>query len=272
LPPQLMLYLTQSFVVQHAEDTNDIFFSRDELLRQTERLLVASSPFQHFFMHVYKVYRWEDPKLTAQWFAVWVFMIKTGYIGTTIWLYVVYVILHNKYTKDHLGSMRDSQERVDSGGRPYKLGELVARHGEEDWIDPIMDEFGPVVQQMVSDTADIVEILVNFYNWRRAEATRNSVILWATLGIMSALISTEYGLKIAFFGTGMMFFVAQPIASKYPRWRKVVSLTRWVHWDVPNNGKLIAACCHTITNAVTSRTSLPRPSRRRAKSSKTHDQ
>jgi len=267
-----MLYLTQSFVVQHVEDTNDIFFSRDELLRQTERLLVASSPFQHFFMHVYKVYRWEDPKLTAQWFAVWVFMIKTGYIGTTLWFYVVYVVLHNKYTKNHLGHMRDSQERVDSGGRPYKLGELVARHGEEDWIDPIMDEFGPVAQQMVSDIADVVEILVNFYNWRRPEASRNSVILWAWLGIMSALISTEYGLKIAFFGAGMMFFVMQPVASRYPRWRKVLSMTRWVHWDVPNNGKFNTHNHSTITDTSTSRTSIPRSSRRCAKGPETNDQ
>lgn len=188
-------------------------------------------------MHLYKVSRWEDPILTTRWFLVWLFLLKTGYITTFAYWWIVYIVLKNRWLKDDVRFLRESHERAESGGRPYKLSELVNRHGGEDWLEPLLDELGPQMQRQASDLADWLEIAVNFYQWRNPVATMQSLFLWFVLGLVAAGCSTEYGLKIVFFVAGSFFFGCRPVVSKYPRWRKVVSITRWIHWDVPNNGK-----------------------------------
>lgn len=187
-------------------------------------------------MHVHKVYLWEDRILTTRWLFTWLFLMKTGYITTFAYWWIAYIVVKNRLTKDNVRFLRESQERIDSGGRPYKISELVGRHGGEDWVDPLLDELGPLIQRQLSDVADYCEILMNFYHWRNPKATMQSVFLWFILGLVAALCSTEYGLKIVVFVAGIYFFMSRPIASKYPRWRKVVSLPRWIHWDIPNNG------------------------------------
>jgi len=234
----LTQYHTQNFVIGHTEDTNDIYFTRSELLRQAERLLVASAPIQQYLMHVRKVYLWEDTILTTRWFIVWVLLIKFGFTLTFLYWWVCYIVLKHRFTKDSVRFLRESKERVDSGGTPYKISELVGRHGTEDWVDPLIDELGPTLQRQLSDAADYIEILMNFYHWRNPGATINSLIVWFTLGLISFCCSTEYGAKIVMLIAGIYFFGSCPVATKFPRWRKVVSLARMIHWDIPNNAEL----------------------------------
>lgn len=169
-------------------------------------------------------------------------MIKTGYIVCCIWGYVVYSVIYNRDNKNHMNYLRDAQERTDSGGRPYKISELVGRHGSEGWLEPLLDEVGPIAQTSISDAADILEMMVNFYSWRDPLATTQSLILWSSLAGFSALVSTEFGLKVMVFAVGLIFFVMRPITWRYPRFRKVISPTMWVYWDVPTNGKFLLLC------------------------------
>lgn len=229
----------QDFTAQHIDDTNDVYFTREELLRQTERLLVASSPIQTFLMHLHKVSLWEDPMLTLRWVGVWLFMIKTGYISCILYGYMVYNVLGNRHNQNTLSSIREAQERAASGGRPYKISELVDRHGDEHWLEPLMDELGPIAQIIVGDAADLVEKMINFYSWKDPSTTRQSLVLWSSLTLFTATCSSEYGLKIMLFALGMIFFMIRPVTSRYPRFRRVLSPSYWCYYDVPTNGKMV---------------------------------
>jgi len=43
--------------------------------------------------------------------------------------------------------------------------------------------------------------------------------------------------KITGFVAGGSFFLCWPIASRYPKYRYLVSPFKWVLWDIPTDGK-----------------------------------
>ena len=51
--------------------------------------------------------------------------------------------------------MERSQER---GSMAYRLGELIDKHGREDWLEPLIDELGPFLQLQLGDLASILEV------------------------------------------------------------------------------------------------------------------
>ena len=64
------------------DDEHEMFFERKELIRQTERLIISTGPWQGWLMRVRHIYLWEDPWLTARWLALYLFLIKTNYVMT----------------------------------------------------------------------------------------------------------------------------------------------------------------------------------------------
>ena len=67
-----ILYYTQDFSAQYIDDFNELPFDLDSSRHYLERLLIASAPWQSWAMSVRAIYRWEDPKRTFRWFALYV--------------------------------------------------------------------------------------------------------------------------------------------------------------------------------------------------------
>ena len=44
-------------------------------------------------------------------------------------------------------------------------------------------------------------------------------------------------MKIVWFVVGGAFFFCWPIASRYPKYRYLVSPIKWVLWDIPTDGE-----------------------------------
>ena len=40
-----------------------------------------------------------------------------------------------------------------------KVGELIDKHGRDDWIEPLVDHLGPYIQLQLGDVANILEVL-----------------------------------------------------------------------------------------------------------------
>jgi len=56
-----------------------------------ERLFIASAPWQSWFMDVRAVYRWENPRVTAKWFAVYLLLWYTQHVmGFLVSVHVVW--------------------------------------------------------------------------------------------------------------------------------------------------------------------------------------
>jgi len=85
---------------------------------------------------------------------------------------IVYLVLKRRYYPQAHGALRESHERaIDGGARAFKLSELIKRHGGDDWLGPLLEELGPVIQQQLCDTADFLEILIKFaMNQKSAQA------------------------------------------------------------------------------------------------------
>lgn len=79
----MLLFYCQDFIGGRIDDTNEMPFKRGTVKHHAERLLVASSIWQVYFMHVRKVYLWQDPTLTLRWLVTFLVVLETGYILTS---------------------------------------------------------------------------------------------------------------------------------------------------------------------------------------------
>ncbi|KAI9717850.1 MAG: hypothetical protein M1828_007089 [Chrysothrix sp. TS-e1954] len=213
----MLLYISQDFTSRYIDDRDEVYFQRDALIRQAERFLIATDGWQSWIMRVRHIYLWEDPWLTFRWLIWYMFLIKTNYVMTFCYGWVVYIVVLNKMRPQSIKLLRDSHERaMDGGSRAHKISELARRHGNNAWLDPLIDEFGPLVQRQLGDATDYLEILINFYDWRSPWTTLYAVILYSMVFVICACTSTDFSL----------------------RYRHVVANLRWIYWNIPTHPEL----------------------------------
>ncbi len=71
---QILLWYTQDFTVQYIDDADKVQFDEKTLARHIERIIIASGPWQAWLTDVRQIYRWENPRRTARWLALFVFL------------------------------------------------------------------------------------------------------------------------------------------------------------------------------------------------------
>jgi len=69
----------------------------------------------------------------------------------------------SKYAPNHVQRLRESHKRSSvQGERVMKIGEMFDQQGGQGWIEPVKEEFGPLLQQQASDLADFLEVLQKY--------------------------------------------------------------------------------------------------------------
>lgn len=111
------------------------------------------------------------------------------------------------------------------------------RHGSHDWLLPLLELAGPLIQVQFQDLANFFEALYNFYTFRNPPATFASLSLLGAYFIVSLFSNSEFILKFFWFTVGLNFFALWPISSLYPRYRLLVSPIKWWLWDVPTQAE-----------------------------------
>ncbi|KAF2801705.1 uncharacterized protein BDZ99DRAFT_469446 [Mytilinidion resinicola] len=234
----LFLYITQDMGSRCIDDSTDLPFNRDILVQNVERIIMASGPWQEWLLTLRSIYRWEDPKVTGRWFAVWAFV---WYLNCTISFtlcYVVFIVLQNRFCAQPIEKLRASHERaLDRGKSALKFGDLINRHGSSDWIDPLIDGVGPVAQVQLGDIADLMEILVNFYNWKYPRLTAYTIFFFSTCITVGLLTPADFSLKIVTMIIIWWFFFGRFVASYHPQYRHLVSPIKYVYWDIPTHAE-----------------------------------
>ena len=194
-------------------------------------------------MRVRKVYTWDDPWLTFKWLVLYLVLLKTGYFMSFFWGYLLYSVLSNYDGKHTRKWARDSHDRSNrTKERASMLSELVIRHGNDAWVKPFLDEFGPWIQLQLGDLADFLELSENYYNWRNVSSTRASCFAYACLMVVSVVPDHGYSMKIFWLSCGIFFFLSRPVGARFPRFRHVVSPVRWMYWDSPAASMFTAPC------------------------------
>ena len=229
----------QDFSAQYVDDFDELPYDVDSIRRHIERIVIASAPWQAWAMDVRSVYRWEQPWTTAKWLIAYVVLWSTDHIIGFLYAYILYISLKSRFFPSSIDSLRVSMQRAhDRNQSAYRLGELIDKHGNEEWLEPLMKDMGPYIQLQLGDIANMLEVFANFYNWVSPRKTVATLWFFAACLLLSLCCDMAFCFKITGFIAGGTFFLCWPIASHYPKYRYLVSPFKWILWDIPTDAEL----------------------------------
>ena len=103
-----------------------------------------------------------------------------------------------------------------------------------------MDQCGPLAQLQLADLADYIEALANFCHWEVPNKTAASVFLFSFFSVCLLITLTAdmaFCTKIFWFIIGTSFFFTYPLATRFPKYRRLLSAWRWFVWDIPTDSE-----------------------------------
>ncbi|EED17821.1 hypothetical protein TSTA_116110 [Talaromyces stipitatus ATCC 10500] len=226
-------YLGQPFTARYVDV--DEWKSPLDMVALVERLVMATEPWQAWWMSIRDLYRWENPRRTAIWYAVFAVLWHTQHVVGFLYAYILYITLKNKFYPSNADAIRESLDRsLDREAQAYHFGEMVDRYGREKWLEPLLDQIAPFIRVQLGDLVTLLEITRNFYYWRDPRKTAASLFFFFSCLLVTLLTDMEFCMKVVWFVAINVFFLCWPIASRYPRYRYFVSPFRWIFWDVPS--------------------------------------
>lgn len=235
---QLVVWYTQDFSAQYIEPSGPLPFNADTLRHHAERVAVASAPWQSWLMSVRSVFRWEEPRVTGKWLALFLFLWHTNLIMSFLYAYIIYAVLRNRFYPTSVKSLESAQRRAqDNSRKAVQISELMDKHGNEGWLEPLAKDVGPYVQLQVNDIANLLEVLEHFYHWAAPRQTVATLIFFFACLLVGLFADMAFCMKIFWFIVGGTFFLCWPISSLYPHYRMLVSPVKWVFWGIPNNAE-----------------------------------
>lgn len=138
-----LLYYTQDFSPQYIDDFPELPFDKNAVRHHAERFIMASGPWQIWFMDIRSVYRWEDPVRTARWLALYLalwykgsliplflepFSRETEHIMGFFFAFVICYVVRNRFFPTSLRHLRQSIMRTaDREATAFQLGEVIDR-------------------------------------------------------------------------------------------------------------------------------------------------
>lgn len=236
----LALYGFQNAAVNYIDPSNEVPYDREVLITTIERLLLTTHTYQNWWMRVRRIYRWEDPSLTAKWLIAYPILWYFNYCMTAFWAYLLYSMWSNRHGAATRGWMHNSNTRAtDTNGTAAMISEMIIRHGPDSWFEPFLDEFGPWLQEQFLDLAQFLEITNSLYQWRNVPVNYGTSFAYVCLFLVSAISDYQTSMKIMWMAAGLFFFMVRPVASLYPRFRHVVDPMRWFFWHQPTLCKMM---------------------------------
>ncbi|KIW29708.1 uncharacterized protein PV07_05498 [Cladophialophora immunda] len=235
----MALYHTRDFTTGYIDDFASPPFDLEDLARIIERIAITSAPWQSFLVNVRHIYMWETPRRTAKWLALYCILWYTQHIVGFLYFYIIYSTLRNRLRTHSVQMVRESVSRAfDREARVQAWGELIQRHGQHDWLEPFLDEIGPIIQLQLGDLADLLEILLNFHRWERPKLTMATLFFFSCCLLITLCADMAFCVKLVWFIFGSGFFFTYPIAANFPKYRLLLSHFRWVFWDIPTHAEL----------------------------------
>jgi hypothetical protein len=79
--------------------------------------------------------------------------------GSSQYCYIIIIVLRSRYAPASVESLRDSVAKaLDGRSTASKFGELIDKHGRNDWLEPVMEHLGPFIQLQLNDMANMLEV------------------------------------------------------------------------------------------------------------------
>lgn len=107
------------------------------------------------------------------------------------------------------------------------------KHGNKDWLGPLLEKLGPCLQVQIADLANLLEVYDNFVHFRRPRYAFYSVFLFFALFLLVACASIQFTMNVFQFVVVLVLFGCWPISSLYPRYRLLVSPLKLAFSEIP---------------------------------------
>lgn len=236
---RLLVWYSYGFTAPYIDDLEYPPFDINDLTLLVERFLAISGPWQTFFLSCRQIYTWQSPRRTMKWAVLFWTLWYTNHIVGYFYFWVIYTTIRNRYYPSSVQDIRESMARgVDRTEKAKAWSELISYHGRDSWLEPLLDELGPIIQLQLKDTTDFLEVLSNFYRWERPGNTGRTLFVFLMLLLITLLCDMQTCVKFLWMFIGGGFFFIFPIATNYPKYRKIVNLIGWFFWNIPNHAEL----------------------------------
>ncbi|THY78123.1 hypothetical protein D6C94_01463, partial [Aureobasidium pullulans] len=212
--------------------------TKESIMPNVERIIIASAPFQSLIMAARKVYRWEDPKATFGYLILYVALLYWDLLLSGMLSAIVYMVMSRQLFGKTIKEVRTDLERTeDQDQTAYTLTEYIEKQGGGSWVEKLQEDLGPWLMIQLCDVADLFEILRNFYEWRVPGRTVATLSIFLLTILITTFVPTYYLIKSSALGAGMVFFGLFPLASNFPDYRLLASIPRRVFWNIPTHAE-----------------------------------
>ncbi|CAO2658052.1 Nn.00g073120.m01.CDS01 [Neocucurbitaria sp. VM-36] len=212
--------------------------SKETIMPNIERLIVASSPVQEFVMTTRRVYRWENRAETTKYLLIYLTLWYFNLLLPGIMSAVMYHVLQRHYHGNSLEDLReDIKHREDVERTALSLTELIVKEGDEDWSDKLLEGLGSWAMIQLADLANFCESMRNFYEWTKPTRTKGLLGVLGVAIIITAIIPIWLLVKSATLSVGITFFGLFPIAVNFPDYRLLVSPSKRLLWNIPTHAE-----------------------------------
>ncbi|KAF2033071.1 hypothetical protein EK21DRAFT_59218, partial [Setomelanomma holmii] len=240
--------------------------SKETIMPNIERLIVATSPFQELIMTTRRVYRWESPPETIKYLLIYVVLWYFNLIIPGVMSAVLYLVVERRVHGNTLEDLRsDIKHREDQQQAALSLNEFIEKRGDDKWADEIVEVVGPWLMVQLADMANFFESVRNFYEWRKPTRTAATLGAFACVILVIPFIPLWLLVKSIGLSFGFTFFALFPLATNFPEYRLLVSPTKRLFWNIPTHAEwaikyIQAEGTRFAANTNTQTSNIPLPS------------
>lgn len=215
---------------------------REGLIRSHLERLYTIAPFwEQLAFRIRRLYRWEDPKMTAAAAMIYFVLWYTNMIPTAFILMIMFFIMRFKYFPPSESYLHDKVKmRMARGQAANTLSEKLRRRSRLDILNIYkrwVVTFGAPTQEAMGLVADFHEKVKNLILWRNPAASRRTLILFGVLNLFVTFAPSQWVSKAIFFVLGITFFCLLPLQSYFPSHRKALSPLWWATFGAPTDAQ-----------------------------------
>ncbi|KAJ2387508.1 hypothetical protein H4S02_003331 [Coemansia sp. RSA 2611] len=215
----------------------------DRFLITLQRLVEVSAPYQRFVIWLYKLARWDNPRLTLWWCFVYFMLLYHGMMAMFLWMTPAFIVAYHR--------LRPSQayhwlgfERPETSLIPSKIVQeassgtiakgLIANRMWDIWRETL----GAHLHVVLADLADWMERAKNCATWKRPWASRAVTVVLLCMGLFVYLIPAAVFQKLFGICVGVQFFFLAPLQLRHQRYRRMLWIIDIILWNCPNDTEL----------------------------------
>ncbi|KAJ2228944.1 hypothetical protein IWW45_006400 [Coemansia sp. RSA 485] len=215
----------------------------DKFIITLQRLVEASAPYQRFLVWLYKLARWDNPRLSLWWCGVYFLLLYMGMITMFLWMTPVFITAYYRLRPSDAHSWL-AFERPETSIIPSKilrdassgtLGKgLIANRMWDLWRETL----GAHVHIYLADVADWMERAKNCATWQRPWASRAVMTVCTCFALFVYLIPANVLQKLFGVCVGVQFFFLSPLQLRYQRYRRMLCVVDCLLWHCPTDVEL----------------------------------